>query len=79
MLDSVCCQNFAVVEQGIYFIPAPNFSVEFLRFATGKVTTIAKLSGGAAYGMSVSPDGQWLLFSQYENKGADLMLVENFR
>jgi len=27
----------------------------------------------------LSPDGQSLLYSQYEQKGADLMLVENFR
>jgi Tol biopolymer transport system component/DNA-binding winged helix-turn-helix (wHTH) protein len=79
VLESVCCQNFAVVQQGIYFIPKPNSSVEFFSFAIGRITTIATLSGGAAYGMSVSPDGRWLLYSQYENKGADLMLVENFR
>ncbi len=79
VLESVCCQNFAVVEQGIYFVPDPNTSVKFLTFATGKVTTIAKLSGYAAYGFSVSPDGRWLLYSQYELNGADLMLVENFR
>jgi hypothetical protein len=52
---------------------------EFLSFATGRVTTLAQLSGRAAYGFSVSPDGRWLLYSQYEQKGADLMLVENFR
>ena len=79
VLESVCCQNFAVVEQGIYFVPEPNTSVKFLTFATGRVTTIAKLSGYAAYGFSVSPDGRWLLYSQYEQNGADLMLVENFR
>jgi dipeptidyl aminopeptidase/acylaminoacyl peptidase len=83
VLESVCCVNFTVVTQGIYFIPKPppgdNASVKFLRFATGKVTTIAKLSGLAAYGSSVSPDGRWLLYSQYEQKGADLMLVENFQ
>jgi Tol biopolymer transport system component/DNA-binding winged helix-turn-helix (wHTH) protein len=79
VLESVCCQNFAVVENGIYFIPKPNTSIKFLSFDTGKVTTIAKLGGYAAYGFSVSPDGRWLLYPLYEPKGADLMLVENFR
>ncbi len=83
VLESVCCSNFAVVDQGIYFIPkAPpgdNSSLKFLSFATGKVTTLAQFSGLAAYGFSVSPDGRWLLYSQYEQNGADLMLVENFR
>ena len=71
------------MDQGIYFIPkAPpgdNSSLKFLSFATGKVTTLAQFSGLAAYGFSVSPDGRWLLYSQYEQNGADLMLVENFR
>jgi Tol biopolymer transport system component/DNA-binding winged helix-turn-helix (wHTH) protein len=83
VVESVCCSNFAVVDQGIYFIPeAPpggNSSLKFLSFVTGKVTTLAQLSGLAAYGFSVSPNGRWLLYSQYEQKGADLMLVENFR
>jgi Tol biopolymer transport system component len=84
VLESVCCWTFTVVAQGLYFVPKPplggdNSSVEFLSFATGKVTTIAKFSGFSAWGSSVSPDGRWLLYSQYEPNGADLMLVENFR
>jgi serine/threonine protein kinase/Tol biopolymer transport system component len=83
LLESVCCQNFAVVEQGIYFIPAwkgkDNSSVQFLSFASGKIATIATLSGAAAYGLSASYDGRWLLYSQYEPSGSDLWMVENFR
>ena len=30
-------------------------------------------------GLSVSRDGRWLLYSQVDLHGADLMLVENFR
>ena len=83
VLQSVCCLNFAVVSQGIYFIPEPHeehSSVQFLSFATGKVVTIATLSGTAAYGSSVSPDGQWLIYSQYaEHQDSDLWMVENFQ
>lgn len=79
VLEPVCCENFAVVDRGIYFIPKLNSSVQFLDFATRKITTIANLSGFAAYGFSLSPDGRRLLYSQYENRGADLSLVENFR
>jgi Tol biopolymer transport system component/DNA-binding winged helix-turn-helix (wHTH) protein len=83
VLESVCCQNFAVVDQGIYFIPAwkgkENSSVQFLSFSTGKVATIATLSGAAAYGLSTSYDGRWLLYSQYQPSGSDLWMVENFR
>jgi Tol biopolymer transport system component len=83
VLESVCCLNFAVVDRGIYFIPDPqgqeHSTVQFLTFATGKVLTIAALTGFPAYGSSVSPDGQWLLYSQYEPKGSDLSMVENFQ
>jgi serine/threonine protein kinase/Tol biopolymer transport system component len=83
VLESVCCQNFAVVDRGIYFIPAwkgkQSPSVQFLSFANGKVATIATLSGAAAYGLSTSYDGRWLLYSQYEPSGSDLWMVENFR
>ena len=29
--------------------------------------------------MTVSPEGQTILYSQYDESGSDLMLVENFR
>jgi len=82
VVESVCCQNFAVVDQGIYFIPVTSeghSDVDFLSFGTGKVTIVTKLSGVSAFGFSVSPDRRWLLYSQYEPKGADLMMVEDFR
>jgi len=81
VLESVCCLNFAVVDRGLYFIPEPHqehSSVQFLSFATGKILTIAALTGVSAYGSSVSPDGRWLLYSQYEPQGSDLWMVENF-
>jgi hypothetical protein len=30
-------------------------------------------------GMSVSPDGRYMLFSQVDESNADIMLVNNFR
>jgi hypothetical protein len=71
--------NFAIGVQGVYFIPRGEpQTIRYLNVATGKVTTIATLSGHAAYGFSVAPDERSLLFSQYEEHGSDLMLVENF-
>lgn len=83
VLDSVYGQNFAVVSSGIYFIPAAdshgNYSIKFMNFRTGAVGTIATLSKEPMWGLSVSPDERWLLFTQLDNYGSDLMLLEDFR
>ena len=80
ILESVLNDNFAIVDQGIHFIPdSKPRAVQFLSFATGKVTTTAKVAQEPAWGFSVSPDGRWLLYAQYAPRGSDLMLVENFR
>jgi hypothetical protein len=47
--------------------------------STGNTTTILTLQKETALGMSVSPDGRFLLYSQIDQGGSDLMLVENFR
>ena len=73
---------FALVDDGIYFIPDPNadgkYSVQFLSFATVKVKTVAPISRSHCEGLSVSPDGRSILFSQLDEASSDLMLVENF-
>ena len=83
VLESICILDFAVVDQGIYFIsalrPGDQRKIQFLSFATGQASTIATISYDAAYGFSLSPDGQWLLYSQFEPEVSDLSMVENFR
>jgi len=72
-----------VANKGIYFeqsIRDRSTSVRFLAFATGKVTTIATIRRPVAdLGLSVSPDERYLLYTQVDQTGSDLMLVENFR
>lgn len=77
---SVCAQYFAVSNSGIYFFSGwVNPSVQRLRFAAGKIETVARLEGRIVFGLSVSPDDHWLLYSKAEGRGSDLTLVENFR
>ena len=82
VLDSVFAINYAVVKDGIYFIPAPRdrqFAIHFLSFSSGQTNQLASISKEVQYGFSVSPDERWILYSQMDHRYSDLMLVKNFR
>jgi dipeptidyl aminopeptidase/acylaminoacyl peptidase len=85
VLPSVYARNFVVVKDGIYFIPEADqdgrFFLQHLDFASGEVKTIAPIRTEyyPYHGLSVSPDGQWILYSQVDRIESDLMLMENFR
>lgn len=86
---------WTVVKEGIYFITAENPSqpmIEFFGFANGNVTHVVglekpiplfgRLNSGLTQfssGLTVSPDGRWILYTQLDQGGSDIMLVENFR
>jgi hypothetical protein len=82
LVPSVFRRAFFPVKDGIYFIPEPTTdgksSIQFLSFVTGKVKTVAPITPSFE-GLSVSPDGRFLLFTQSDKGGSDLVLVENFR
>ncbi len=75
--------NFAVTEGGIYYdtMNAPDRPsvIEYLDFAGGKVTRLFTLTRPVDLGLAVSPDLRYVLFSQTDFAGSDLMLVENFK
>lgn len=79
--------NLALVQSGVFFVPsrdtAAGSSLQFLSFATNKIRTVANfeqpLDFGGFGGVSVSPDGRWILYTQFDQAGSELMLVENFR
>jgi Tol biopolymer transport system component/predicted Ser/Thr protein kinase len=78
VLDSVNGRSFAVVEGGIYFISQSR--LQYLDFSTGirkLILTFQKPTPPNT--LSVSPDQRWLLYTQVDQSGSDLMLVENFR
>jgi Tol biopolymer transport system component len=82
VLDSVGAGNWALVDQGLWFInwtKAGDAALQFLEFATGKVTRVAPISKPPAPGLAVSPDGRTILYVQYDQQGSELTLVENFR
>jgi len=74
--------GFAVTAEGIYYTAAPdvrnqNF-VRFHSFASGQSRPVAAAKGPFGMGLSVSPDGRFVLFGQIEQSSSDLMLIENF-
>jgi Tol biopolymer transport system component len=74
--------GFAVTSRGIYFM-APHSDgssvLQFHNFVTGKVTTVAAIHRPIPPGLSVSPDERYVLYTQADQSGTDLMLVEYFR
>ena len=76
---------WAVTNKGIYFATAETAShpvIEFLNFETGKIITTAQLNKPLFKtdpGLAVSPDEKSLLIVQIDQKGSDIMLMENFR
>jgi Tol biopolymer transport system component len=75
--------NFAVTPHAIYFIPAGGTplrnSIRRFVFATKSVQHVMRLDKAPGIGLTVSKDEKWLLYSQYDQWGSDLMLLENFR
>src|ERR1019366_3724382 len=75
--------NFAVTDRGIYFTPLRGpkgeSAVQFLDFAAGAIKTILPIENAVDLGLTVSPDGRYVLWSQIDHFGSNLMLVENFR
>lgn len=86
MVDSILNPlAFAVARDGVYYFrldETAKRSLFLFRFATGKPERVALASGpeGGPTGMSVSPDGKFLLagFWRVLREG-DIMMMENFR
>ena len=72
ILESVMGGAFDLGRKGVYFV-APRTSgtsaVQFLSFATGKVTTIALIHRPVDFGLSVSPDERFILYTQLDPTG----------
>ncbi|MEO8131361.1 MAG: hypothetical protein ABI822_29975, partial [Bryobacteraceae bacterium] len=82
---------FDVSTTGIYFGEWVSFgevgslkgsrseTLYFYDFATGRTRIIASIAKPPSIGLSVSGDERWLLFSQVDVAGSDLMLMDGFQ
>jgi hypothetical protein len=84
---SVMQVNWTLTAKGIYYFEPPDEAgasklLKFYSFQTGEVNLVGTVEAGVSpeySGISVSPDGRWLLYSYISNATSDLMLVDHFR
>jgi Tol biopolymer transport system component/DNA-binding winged helix-turn-helix (wHTH) protein len=71
--------NWALTPGGIYFVPADaRRSVRYFEFASKRIRTVFEAESDIGFGLSVSPDGRWGLYSQEGDETGDIMLVDHF-
>ena len=70
---------WTITGRGIYFVPAeaPR-SLRYFDFSTKQIRELFQLDKDFGGGLSVSPDGRYLLYSQVDEENTDIMLVEHF-
>jgi hypothetical protein len=82
LLKTVGFLNSAFTDHGVYFVDMCGGGrckkIDYLDFATGNTKTVVA-TGKLGAGLSISPDGRFLLYNQVDQSGTDLMLVENFQ
>ena len=87
VLDQGGRSNWALTGQGICFFDLSGSTgpaLKFYNLATGKVTPLREFSKDtrvdrSSTALTVSPDGRWILYTQYDQSSSNLMLVENYR
>jgi hypothetical protein len=82
VIPSVLHRNFFVTRRGIYYMepegPA-SAAVRLLDPESGKQQLLGRINKKLDMGLSISPDERWLLYTQNDQDGMDIMLVEGFR
>lgn len=83
ILPSVSFLRAHLTSRGIYFSPQDPHDgppgLYFYSFASRSARLLLPVTVRLSTGLTVSPDGTPLLYTQADQAGSDLMLVENFR
>jgi Tol biopolymer transport system component/predicted Ser/Thr protein kinase len=82
VVSGIARRAFAPAAHGMYFIqsdgPRSN-SIRYLNEATGEIRVLQVLTKPLWSFLSVSPDEQFVLWTQADQFGSDLMMITNFR
>lgn len=82
ILPDIPVNNWALSEQGIYFVnqkTQPRPKLGFFQFATEQISQITTFQKWTFTDFTVSADGRRLLWSQVDRNESDLILIDNFR
>lgn len=84
LVTCVWWSAFGVGPQGVYYVPCDPSAdppVHVLDLETGRDRRLGMLEKltERPLGLSVSPDGQTIVYPRVTSENADLMLIENFR
>lgn len=75
--------SWAIHKEGIYFFSIRDRQgrrdLSFYDFPTGGTRKILTVEKKPDLGICISPDGKTILYSELDESGSDLMLVENFK
>jgi Tol biopolymer transport system component/tRNA A-37 threonylcarbamoyl transferase component Bud32 len=76
--------NYVVATRGVYFLEAVpgnswprTGSLRYLDLSSGRLTILRKVLK-VSLGLTLSPDGRFLIYAQDDTLGADLLLVDDF-
>lgn len=82
LVQTLYRHNLAPAASGVYLSTLRGLGggseILFYRFHDQTTQTVHRLPRAVALGLSVAPDESWLLFSQLDGSGADLMLIDGF-
>ena len=81
ILGDVLPGSLLVPADGIYFMGSDGLvsAFYFLSLATWDVQKVGSSTRTTAYGLSLSPDRKWLAYTQRDQAGSYITLVENLR
>jgi Tol biopolymer transport system component/serine/threonine protein kinase len=79
-------QDWVLTRSGLYYSTirpgarGSEYAIHVLDFGSGRTTEVFRVVGSSGhYGLAVSPDEEWILYSESPEGQSELMLVENFR
>ena len=82
VVSDVWLRAFAPGRDGVYYIQksgSQTAAIRFLNEETGVVRQVQALTKPLWSFLSISPDEQFVLWTQADQYGSDLMMIENFR